>query len=365
MWWLFGISCVVLLLYVAMVALFACGWRRTPIFIPAQKPSVRVSLIVCCRNEEQALPALLASIDRQTYDNFEVIFANDHSTDQTAEILSQFAKNHTNVKIISPEKCGKKQALAAAVRCSSGELICCTDADCVLTADHVALFAEFYERTCADMILGGVRMRSDSWFERLQTLEFASLQASGAGAAGVGAPILANGANVAFTRKAWEVAKNDLRADVPSGDDEFLLLALKKRRAVIRFLRNASAVVATTACPNLRVFVAQRARWTSKSAHYDDWQTILVACVVFFASILMLIWGVAVCFAPQFWWAFVSLFFAKFVADALFLFATLPFFAECKLCRHTLALSLIYPFYVLTSVAKGFIGNVRWKNRTF
>ncbi len=364
MWWLFGISCAVLLLYVAMVALFAYGWRRTSKFIPKKKPSVRVSLIICCRNEERALPALLASINGQTYDNFEVVFANDHSTDQTAEILAQFAENHANVKIISPEKYGKKQALTEAVRCSSGELICCTDADCVLNKNHVALFAEFYERTRADMILGGVRMCSSSWFERLQSLEFASLQASGAGAAGMGAPILANGANMAFTRVAWERVKTNLRSDVPSGDDEFLLLALKKRRAKIRFLRNVSAVVTTRACPTLKEFVAQRARWTSKSVHYDDWQTIAVACVVFFAAVLMLVWGVAVCVVPHFWWAFLVLFFTKFVADSLFLYATLPFFAERKLCRHTFALSLIYPFYVLTSVVKGLLGNVRWKNRT-
>ncbi|MBO7724107.1 MAG: hypothetical protein J6S20_01430, partial [Paludibacteraceae bacterium] len=60
---LFFISCLVLLLYVAMIIAFWVGWQRIPNFMPEKKlkQTPRVSLVVCCRNEEQNLPSLLAS----------------------------------------------------------------------------------------------------------------------------------------------------------------------------------------------------------------------------------------------------------------------------------------------------------------
>lgn len=358
-------SCVLMLAYVVMLIKFTFGWRHTPEFVPNGKATILVSLIVCCRNEEKVLPRLLESIARQRYKNLEVVFADDYSADKTSSILTQFAQEHSNVKIVTPPKCGKKQALAAAVRYASGELICCTDADCVLTPEHISLFADFFESTRADMILGGVCMRNNSWFERLQTLEFLSLQASGAGAAGIGCPILANGANMAFTPQAWEFAQNSLHNETPSGDDQFLLFALKKCAAKILFLRHQSAVVFTDVCTTLNLFFLQRSRWVSKCTRYTDWQAIVVALLVFFVAVLPLFWLVASCFIFYWWWAFVLFFAVKYFSDTLFLKQVLPFFKEQKLGKNTFVLSLFYPFYVIFSVIMGFCKKIQWKNRTF
>ena len=365
---LFFISCLVLLLYVAMIIAFWVGWQRIPNFMPEKKlkQTPRVSLVICCRNEEQNLPSLLASISSQSYKNFEVIFANDHSTDQTAELLAKYAKQHRNVSVFVPQQIGKKNAFREAIDGASGELICCTDADCLLSEKHIETFVDYYNSTHADMILGGVRMcYESSMFEALQALEFLSLQASTIGAVGLGCPIMCNGANVAFTKAAWKNAKEKLCMKTPSGDDEFLLFALKKMGGKIRFVKNEETIVSTKVCSTLNEFFHQRSRWTSKSLYYNDMQTIVVGLLVFFSVLVILLWGICSCFSVKAFYVCLLLFFTKFAIDTFFMYKTLPFFAERKLCRFTLVLSLLYPIYVVSSLLGGFFVRKRWKNRFF
>lgn len=365
---LFVISCVVLLLYVAMIIAFFVGWQRIPSFVSEKKTESmpKVSLIVCCRDEERYLPTLLKSISSQSYENFEVIFVNDYSTDKTADLLAEYAKTHRNVTVFVPKKSGKKSALREAVDVASGELICCTDADCVLRENHIALFAEYYAFTHVDMILGGVRMLYDSsLFGKLQALEFLSLQASTIGSVGVGCPIMCNGANMAFTKKIWEQANAELCMKTPSGDDEFLLFAIKKNGGRIGFIKNPETIVATRACATVKAFFSQRTRWTSKSIYYNDVQTIAVALLVFFTTLVVLFWGISACFSKESLLVFLALFLIKFIADTLFLCAVFPFFKEQKLCKYTFLLSIVYPFYVLSSVFGGFLSSKTWKNRIF
>ena len=46
----------------------------------------KLSIIIPCKNEEEHLPKLLASIKKQTFKDYEVIVADAHSTDRTKEI---------------------------------------------------------------------------------------------------------------------------------------------------------------------------------------------------------------------------------------------------------------------------------------
>ena len=56
-----------------------------------------VSIIVATYNGEKYLEAQLASIASQTYNDVEVIICDDKSTDETVNIVKEFAKNNTKV----------------------------------------------------------------------------------------------------------------------------------------------------------------------------------------------------------------------------------------------------------------------------
>lgn len=337
------------------------GWIRTPEFKSnASTQDTFISLIVCCKNEEKHLPALLQSIKNQTYKNFELIIANDHSKDNTEFLLREFSSQFPT-KVILSELEGKKNALKQAIKTSKGDLIVCSDADCILHPEHLQTIADFYKQERAQMILGGVLLYPQhTFFERLQALEFFSLIVSGAGMAGIKEPILCNGANLAFERNIWD--EDALEYRTVSGDDQFLLFNLKKRKTKIRFLKSKTSTVTTDPSPNLTSFFKQRTRWTSKSKYYTDSPTILVALLIFGYSLLQLLTLIATCFNTSFLPAFLILTLVKFILDFVLLTTTLPFYKQIHLLPYTLPLSFCYPFYVVTTAIFGLFGKTKWKN---
>jgi glycosyltransferase involved in cell wall biosynthesis len=91
-----------------------------------------VSVIVPARNEEACLGACLESLVSQTGVNFEIIVADDASTDRTRQIAQSFA----GVCVIDagplPEGwTGKNNAMAAGAKQARGEWLLFTDADTV------------------------------------------------------------------------------------------------------------------------------------------------------------------------------------------------------------------------------------------
>ena len=92
---------------------------------PESAPAV--SVLVAARNAERDLPDLIASLERQTVDDFEVLLLDDASTDRTAAI----ARESPLVQVESfTEHGGYPAGLNAAARRASGEWLALTDADC-------------------------------------------------------------------------------------------------------------------------------------------------------------------------------------------------------------------------------------------
>ncbi len=349
-------------LYGLMVVAFAIGWLRLPHFSEKTPIDTPISLVVCCKNEAENLPHLLATIAQQTHTNFEVIFANDHSTDATAKILDEFCQKHAFARYFDTVGDGKKNALREAIARTHHATIVCSDADCTLPPKHLQTIADFFAKNAPDLLIGSVKMaHNGTLFQQLQALEFASLVASTAGACGVGTPIMCNGANLAFKKQMWQKCDSLLHDDQPSGDDVFLLHAIKKIGGKIAFLKSENAVVTTQPQPTLGRFVRQRTRWSSKAAAYTDAATIAVACVVFLVSLLILVdfIGIFLHFATLV--PFFVAFGAKFAIDTAFLALFLPFMRQSRLLLHTPLLSAIYPIYIAYTALRGLTGKVRWK----
>lgn len=92
-----------------------------------------VSVIICVKNEAQNLQKNLPSILQQKYPNFEVIVVNDHSTDNSWEIILDFQKKSPILQPINQNQessPGKKEALSRGIEASKYDLLLLTDADC-------------------------------------------------------------------------------------------------------------------------------------------------------------------------------------------------------------------------------------------
>lgn len=90
--------------------------------------NIKFSLIIPVYNVEKYLPDCLASIQAQTYNNFEAIFVDDGSTDNSNIILQRFyEKVEKNTfpcyKIIRQENRGVSAARNNALQYAEGEYI--------------------------------------------------------------------------------------------------------------------------------------------------------------------------------------------------------------------------------------------------
>jgi glycosyltransferase involved in cell wall biosynthesis len=94
----------------------------------------RISLLFAARDEEEKLPAALATLAAIDYPNLEIIGVNDRSQDSTGRILDDFVAVHprfraVHVAELPPGWLGKPHALQKAYEASTGDWLLFTDAD--------------------------------------------------------------------------------------------------------------------------------------------------------------------------------------------------------------------------------------------
>lgn len=153
-----------------------------------------ISLILAARDEEEKLPAALATLVAIDYPRLEIIAVDDRSNDGTPRILDEFAAAHGNFRVVRVAELpsgwlGKPHALQKGYEASSGEWLLFTDADvkfersavrrAVTLArqkklDHLTLLANvemhgFWETVAITLWMGGVTWRGT--FYRLEELK--------------------------------------------------------------------------------------------------------------------------------------------------------------------------------------------------
>lgn len=94
----------------------------------------KISVIVPCYNEEEALPyfydAIINTAEQMNDFDFEFIFVNDGSKDRTLELSKQLAKKDHRVKYVSfSRNFGKEAAIYAGLENSTGDYCVLMDAD--------------------------------------------------------------------------------------------------------------------------------------------------------------------------------------------------------------------------------------------
>ena len=89
---------------------------------------MKVSIIINCHNGEKYLKECLQSILNQSYKNFEVIFFNNKSNDQSKKIFLSYKKKKFKY-FYSSKKLNLYEARNKAIKLSKGDLICFLDTD--------------------------------------------------------------------------------------------------------------------------------------------------------------------------------------------------------------------------------------------
>ncbi len=372
---LFLFLSAMILYYCLIMIRYVFVWWRMPLVQPGSvNGTTKISIILPVRNEEINIGPCLNSLLKQNYPSglYEIIVVDDDSEDNTLNLVNAILAGLPDgrmkvlhLKSDSTVKAHKKRAIAAGISISTGDLVVTTDGDCILGPYWLKSIAELYERENPVLIIGPVAFRNEkNLLGVMQTLEFAGLMAVTGASARVNTPLMCNGANLAYTRKAYEEAGGFREELIASGDDVLLMQKIwKMNPEKIRFLKTPDAIVWTEPQENLQALLNQRKRWSSKYKAYGRGKIQGTAFIVYFANLFLLV-GVPICIViPGFRPFYLILAGAKLIIDFLFLFLAVSFIHRKKILWLYLFELLVYPFYVVLSGFLGIRSGSEWKGR--
>lgn len=369
------ISCLSLaltFLYAFLVFNLKTGWEKIPVHkLSNPQPKTKVSVLIAARNEAERIHLTIESIINQNYPKslFELIVVDDHSTDNTSQIIESYAKK--GVKLIrlnekEPLNSYKKKAIAKAIELAEGELMVATDADCQMGENWLISIVSLYEEKNYNLISSPVVFFEEkSLFERLQTLEF--LYLIGFGAAGIGnkMPSTCNGANLAYKKDIF-IKLGGFKGidDLASGDDElFLHKVAHNYPGTIGFCKSKEACVYTHAKPNLKEFLQQRKRWASKSVKYKNKKIIFLAVAMWIFNLSLAVNFVLAFFYIDFLKLVSVQFIVKLSAELYFLESLTSFIKRKGLLINLTFLTFLHVVYLIYIGVIGNSGKYNWKGR--
>lgn len=137
-----------------------------------------VSILIPCFNEALNARETIGAALAQRYANIEVIAINDGSSDETAAVLAQLAREQPTLRVLElAENQGKAVALKAGAAAARGDLLVCIDGDALLDRDTAAyLVAPLIQYPHVGAVTGNPRIRTRSTLiGRIQVGEFSSI----------------------------------------------------------------------------------------------------------------------------------------------------------------------------------------------
>jgi biofilm PGA synthesis N-glycosyltransferase PgaC len=191
-----------------------------------------ISIIICARNEvanlEKNLPEFLA----QDYPSFEIIVVNDRSWDGTAHLLEEYAKKHSQIKVVTVAEgekfiAGKKFAVTMGIKAAVNEWLVFTNADCVPASANWLRGMQQPANPNTEIILGysplskkgsllNCIIRLETFFTAVNYLSFALK----------GMPYMGVGSNLAYKKTLFFKNKGfAAHMHVPLGDDDLFVNA--------------------------------------------------------------------------------------------------------------------------------------------
>lgn len=358
---------VILVAYVFFVLWLIEGWNGLSYF-PIRNEKTCFSIVVAARNEEGNILSLLERLAKQNYPKacFEVLVIDDHSTDNTSALIEENKFDITLKYLKLFDQAGKKQALKAGISSAKFDTIITTDADCLVSNNWLNSINDCYAQSETTLVFGPVTFHGEkSFFEKIQTIEFASLVGAGAATFANGKATMCNGANLSFKKAAFAaVGGYDDLINVSSGDDEFLMHKLfQKNPQQVVFNKSKAGIVRTQAASTVMQFFNQRKRWASKWKHYQTPTPRLIAPLVFLFNLSFMIAPVLFFLDILSLALLITAFATKFTMDFVFISRVLRFLNKSISIPHFLVLSVLYVFYVPLFGILGSLGKYTWKDR--
>jgi glycosyltransferase involved in cell wall biosynthesis len=263
-----------------------------------------VSVIIACRNELQNLKSNLQYVISQKYPEFEIVIADDNSTDGTSDYIVELAATFPHIKLVKNSGSGKKSALSCGIRAATYGHLVFTDADCRPFSEFwlAGMMSRFDEVN--PLVIGYGELSGRTFSARFSSYDAALIAMQYLGFASLGHAYMAVGRNIAYSRKLWDtIGGFSSHSDIASGDDDlFVRETAKHIRPTVCILPESKTV--SPAKDSFGNLLHQKSRHVSTSARYSILDKFLsggeiVTRALFFAvaiAMLFVNWKIALAF---------------------------------------------------------------------
>ncbi len=253
---------------------------------------------------------------------------------------------------VSDEGRGKKWALLKGIEQATTEYVWLTDND--VTREHYPIFVP--PTLLGDLTILPLRMELPNDERRtangtFQITEYQALQSLTIWAAERGHAVMCSGANMIVNRQRWIESYKDLHAEIPSGDDMFLLESFKRRNLQVKALYQPEYIATIQPEPTWKAFFRQRMRWAGKATKYTDRDILLCGSITVLANLLILL-------CPP-------LVLLKYPFDMYFLRKAQQYnitttHLSLSTALWALLLAIVYPWYMFICLIGGLIRQHTW-----
>ncbi len=195
-----------------------------------------VSVIICAKNERDNLLEFLPLYLNQNYKEFEVIVVNDHSVDDSEDVLKAFALQYKNLKIVNVPDTdrfygSKKFALTLGIKAAQYDQVLLSDADCYPASNNwIKTMSEYGSKKEIILGFGGYQKRKgllnmlirfETFYTAFQYLSFAKAKL----------PYMGVGRNLAYHKELFFKNKGFAsHQHILSGDDDLFINEVGDRR---------------------------------------------------------------------------------------------------------------------------------------
>lgn len=219
-----------------------------------------LSIIVPAYNEEVGATSTIASLLNQNYPDFEIVFVDDGSKDETYKRVKEAYGNHPQVQVLTKPNGGKASALNWGLKRCKHEFVVCIDADTQLDPNAIREIAKPFADPKVGAVAGNVKVGNQvNMLTKWQSIEYITAQNFDRMAfAYLNCITVVPGAIGAFRRQAigsvgW------YETDTLAEDCDLTMRIIRKGYLVAQ---NNKAIAITESPETLKQFLKQRFRWT-------------------------------------------------------------------------------------------------------
>jgi cellulose synthase/poly-beta-1,6-N-acetylglucosamine synthase-like glycosyltransferase len=219
--------------------------------------------------------------------------------------------------------------------------------------------SSFGEEGPAMVLAPVVQKHYRGFWSRFGVFEFSALQSITEATALAGHPVMCNAANMSFTKDVYLRHAGELRDELPSGDDIFLLHAVRRGGGTVRFAGSSAAAVVTAAAVTAAALLRQRARWASKGWYYRDPATLILAAATAACNAAVTAAAVGAVMSVQYLPLLGLLYTIRTVPDYLIIGRNIRKSGEKTPLVPFVLSELIYPFWFMTVGAMSLLPSSR------